>query len=71
MRFWKKKTRPEIMAQKVEDILHDLKICGFPNREIALIVCSLSREAKAMLEARRVIEEKQLRETVNAINMMP
>lgn len=69
--FWKKKTRPEIIAQKVEDILHDLKVCGFPNIEIAVIFCSLSHEAKAMLEARRVTEEKQLKETVNAINMMP
>ena len=69
--FWKKKTRPEIIAKKVEDILHDLKVCGFPNKEIAVIICSLSHEAKAMLEARRVTEEKQLKETVNAINLMP
>jgi len=69
--FWKKKTRPEIIAQKVEDILHDLKIMDLTNKEIAVIICSLSHEAKAMLEARRVSEEKQLKETVNAINIMP
>ena len=69
--FWKKKTRPEIIAKKVEDILHDLKIMDFTNKEIAVIICSLSHGAKAMLEARRVTEEKQLKETVNAINIMP
>lgn len=68
--FWKKKTRPEIISQKVEDILHDLKIMDFSNREIAAIILSLSHEAKAMLEARRVSEEKQLKETITAINSL-
>jgi hypothetical protein len=68
--IWKKKTRIEVVEDKITDILHDIMTLDFTNGEIATILNSLGDQGKKVLECRKEALEAQLKETVNAINSL-
>ena len=65
---FKKKSSHEILCKKVDQMLSDLLISGFTNKEISIIIQSLSKEAKSVLENRKMILENELKETCEGIN---
>lgn len=69
-KVFKNKSRNEIISEKSEQILHDIVISGFTNEEISIIIETLSKEGKSMLENRKSILENELLLTTNAINRL-
>lgn len=70
MKFWKRKTRPEIIDLAVENIMHELLINEFSNAEIAIILTRLRSTGKSILIDRKDGLEKELLSTTNAINSL-
>lgn len=70
MGLFKRKSRIEIVEDKITNILHDIMTLDFTNGEIATILNSLSDQCKTALQNRKEALEKELKETVNAINSL-
>ena len=68
--FFKKKTRHEILCEKVDELMNEILISGCTNFEISIIIKSLTKEAKSVLENRKMILETELAETVLGINKL-
>jgi len=68
--FWKKKSRAEIIEDKAQLIISEILISGFENSEIAIIIQTAKARGREVLELRRIALEKELKETVNAINSL-
>lgn len=70
MGLFSKKTRSELISEKINQILHDLLISGFDNNEISVILYDLSKEGKSVLQERKKDLEAELILTKNAINRL-
>jgi len=70
LKIFKKKTRAQIVCEKVESILHDILISGFTNDEISTILVTLRKEGKSVLENRQIGLTVELHDTINAINRL-
>jgi len=70
MKLFKRKSRAEIIDITVTEILHDIMIRGFSSSEVATILNSLKDQGKIALQFKKEVEEKELLETVNAINSL-
>lgn len=68
--IFKKKTRNQIISEKSEQILSDILLSGFNNDEISIIIDTLSKEGKSILENRKFNLEAELILTNNAINRL-
>lgn len=68
--FWKKKSRAEIIEDKAQSIINDILISGFENAEVAIIIQTAKAKGKEVLELRKIALEKELKETVTAINSL-
>jgi len=66
----KKKTRTEIISEKSEQVLNDILISGFSNNEISIILDTLTKEGKSVLQNRKIVLENELISTNNAINRL-
>jgi len=66
----KKKTRAEIISEKSEQVLNDILISGFSNNEISIILDTLLKEGKSVLQNRKIVLENELISTNNAINRL-
>lgn len=67
---FKKKTRSEIVSKKSEQILNEILIEGFSNKEVGQIVTGLKTLSKDALLSRKTNLEKELFETVEGINSL-
>ena len=70
MKIFKKATRIEVLNSEVKSIIRELLIHDFSNEEIGFIVKSLNKEVKELLKERQIILENELKETINAINIL-
>lgn len=70
MKFFKRKSRQEIVSQFTDKLLHEILISDLSNSEIAIVLKGLSSIGKQTLEERKSSLEKQLLETCNAINSL-
>jgi len=68
--FWKKKSRAEIIEDKAQSIINEILISVFENAEIAIIINTAKARGREVLELRRIALEKELKETVTAINSL-
>lgn len=68
--FWKKKSRAEIIEDKAQSIINEILISGFENAEVAIIIQTAKAKGKEVLELRKIALEKELKETVTAINSL-
>lgn len=67
MRIFKKKTRVEIVEDKIQSVMHDILTLDFSSEEIAVIVNSLQDNGRIVLERRAEELEKELQKTIIAI----
>jgi DNA-binding transcriptional regulator YhcF (GntR family) len=67
MRIFKKKTRTEIVEEKIENVMHDILTLDFSSEEIAVIVNSLQDNGRIVLERRAEELDKELQKTILAI----
>jgi arsenate reductase-like glutaredoxin family protein len=67
MKLFKKKTRTEIVEEKIEAVMHDILTLDFTSEEIAVIVNSLQDSGRIVLERRAEELEKELSKTIMAI----
>ena len=70
MKFWKKKSRAEIIEDKAQSIVNEILVSGFENAEIAVIIHTAKARGREVLELRRIALEKELKEAVTAINSL-
>ena len=68
--FWKKKSRAEIIEDKAQSIINEILTSGFENAEVAIIIQTAKAKGKEVLELRKIALEKELKETVTAINSL-
>lgn len=67
-KIFKKKTQSEEISEKVESIVYDILTSEFSNEEISIIVNTISKECKSVLENRKINLEKELEQTIRGIN---
>ncbi len=68
--WFKRKSRAELIEDKAHNIVHDILISGFSNREVAIIIHTAKAKGREILESRKIELEKELLETCNAINSL-
>lgn len=70
MKFWKKKSRAELIEDKAQSIVHEIIVSGFSNSEIAIILNTAKARGREVLEKRRTELDLETLDTNNAINSL-